>query len=146
MTTTRIALGAAAAVVLLSFSGEAGAQNPELFGTVGPGFTIRLTDSTGQVSNLAPGIYTIQVKDLADIHNFHLTGPGVDMATDIEGTGTFTWTVTLANGSYHFQCDAHPRQLFGNFTVGSAPPPTTTTTPAPPPPAAVHLSASVSAT
>src|SRR5439155_10297863 len=103
----------------------------------------KLTDAAGSpVKNLDPGTYTIQVQDLADIHNFHLTGPGVDRATEVEQTGTVTWTVTFTNGTYHFQCDPHSATMFGNFTVGSAPPPTTTTT-TPPVPKPLRLAGSV---
>lgn len=137
----RVVLGAAAVAAVLGAAGGAGAQSQTLTGVVGPGFTIRLTDSTGAaVKHLDPGTYTIQVQDLSDQHNFHLTGPGVDEATDVETTGTVTWTVTFTDGSYHFQCDPHHTTMFGNFTVGNAPPP-----PAPKPPAAkpTQLAASV---
>jgi plastocyanin len=123
----------AAAVLLSAFSGAAGAQSPTLTATVGPGFQIRLADGTGNaVTHIDPGTYTIQVEDKAAIHNFHLTGPGVDQATDIEQTGSFVWTVTFVDGRYHYQCDAHPTTMKGDFTVGTAPA-TTTTTPAPKP-------------
>ena len=126
---------------LLVAVGGAGAQSPTLFGVVGPGFSIKLSDGGGgPVQSLQPGTYTIQVQDLSPEHNFHLTGPGVDRATDVEQTGTFTWTVTLTDGRYHFQCDPHSTSMFGNFTVGSPPPPTTTTPPPPKPkPKAVRL-------
>jgi len=90
----------------------------KLEGTVGPGFDIGLADSSGKaVSTLAAGTYTITVDDKADIHNFHLTGPGVDKSTDIGGTGKVTWTVDLKAGQYHYQCDPHSSQMNGDFTV-----------------------------
>jgi hypothetical protein len=136
--------GAAAAAALLAGAGGAVAQSPTLFGVVGPGFSIKLSDASGGVvKNLDPGTYTIQVQDNADIHNFHLTGPGVDRATDIEQTGTFVWTVTLSAGTYHYQCDPHSATMFGNFTVGGAQPPPTTTAPPPPKPLPVRLAGSV---
>jgi hypothetical protein len=141
MGTTRVVLAAAAVLAVLGAAGGAGAQGQTLTGVVGPGFTIRLTDSTGAaVKHLDPGTYTIQVQDLSDQHNFHLTGPGVDQATDVETSGTVTWTVTFTDGTYHFQCDPHQTAMFGNFTVGGAPPP-----PAPKPPVAkpVQLAGSV---
>jgi plastocyanin len=88
-----------------------------LDGTVGPGFTISLTQNGQSVSTLKPGQYTITVDDKSDIHNFHLTGPGVDKATDVGGTGKQTWTVDLKAGSYHYQCDPHASSMNGNFTV-----------------------------
>ena len=90
----------------------------KLDGTVGPGFDISLTDSSGKaVTTLAAGTYTIVVDDKADIHNFHLTGPGVDKSTDVGGTGKVTWTVDLKDGQYHVQCDPHSSQMNGDFTV-----------------------------
>jgi hypothetical protein len=120
----RVALAATVAVAVLGAAGGAGAQGQTLTGVVGPGFSIRLTDSTGAaVKHLDPGTYTIQVQDLSPEHDFHLTGPGVDQATDVETTGTVTWTVTFTDGTYHFQCDPHQTTMFGNFTVGTTPPP-----------------------
>jgi hypothetical protein len=141
----RAALAAAAtSTALLVAVGGAGAQSPTLFGVVGPGFSIKLSDGAGSpVKSLDPGTYTIQVQDQSPEHNFHLTGPGVDKATDIEATGTVTWTVTVTDGRYHFQCDAHPTTMFGNFTVGAGTPPPTTTAPPPAKPAPVRLVGSV---
>ena len=89
-----------------------------LTASVGPGFDISLTGADGAaVSTLAAGDYTIEVDDQSDIHHFHLTGPGVDEMTDVGGTGTDTWTMTLEAGSYHFQCDPHSSTMNGDFEV-----------------------------
>ena len=138
----RAALAAAvASTALLVAVGGAGAQSPTLFGVVGPGFSIKLSDAAGApVKSLQPGTYTIQIQDQSPEHNFHLTGPGVDKATDVEATGTFTWTVTFTDGTYHFQCDPHSTTMFGNFTVGAGtPPPPPTAPPAKPKPTPVRL-------
>jgi len=129
----------------LTLAGSAGAQNPTLFGTVGPGFSIRVVDGAGnRVTRIPPGTYTVQVNDLAAEHNFHLSGPaGFDMSTTVEGTGSATWTVTFQEGTYHYQCDPHFNTMKGDITVENGaplpapapPPPTTTTTSTPPPPA-----------
>jgi len=96
----RLFLVSAMLLAVLVLAGGAGAQAPTLFGTVGPGFTITLADASGnRVQNLDPGTYTIQIEDKADIHNFHLTGPGVNKTTSVGGTGTTTWTVTLRKGT-----------------------------------------------
>ncbi len=96
--------------------------------TVGPGYTISLTQNGTKVTHLDPGTYTVSVNDLATQHNFHLQGPGVDQATSVDDTGTATWTVTLTDGTYTYQCDAHPTTMFGSFTVGAVTTTTTTTT------------------
>jgi plastocyanin len=94
------------------------ASGNTLQASVGPGFEISLKDSNGQdVTSLAAGTYTITVDDQSDIHNFHLTGEGVDKSTDVGGTGMETWTVTLKAGSYHFQCDPHSSSMNGDFDV-----------------------------
>ena len=94
------------------------ASGSTLTASVGPGFDISLTDADGAaVSTLSPGQYTIEVNDQSDIHNFHLTGPGVDEMTDVGSTGTETWTVTFEAGSYHFQCDPHSSTMNGDFEV-----------------------------
>jgi plastocyanin len=101
-----------------STTGTGGATGTTLDGSVGPGFDISLKDASGNdVTTLTPGTYTIDVNDQADIHNFHLQGPGVDEATDVSGTGTTTWTVTLQDGTYTFQCDPHASSMNGSFQV-----------------------------
>ena len=114
-----MAVPRAAAAPATSAATETGsAAGNTLEGTVGPGFTITLTQNGKPVTALAAGTYTITVDDKANIHDFHLTGPGVDKATDVSGTGTTTWTVDLKAGKYHYQCDPHASSMNGNFTVG----------------------------
>ena len=123
--TLLIGIVAAAAV---SIPAATGSPNVTLTGVVGPGFSISLKNPNGTgVTHLDPGTYDISVTDNSIEHNFHLRGPGVDRATDIEGTGTVTWTVTITDGTYTFVCDAHPVQMRGSFTAGNVP--------LPPPPA-----------
>ena len=125
------------AVLVLAGLGAAAtrADNPTLTGNVGQGdsFTISLAGPDGTpAKNLDPGTYTLVVHDHSDIHDFHLFGPGgVDVATDIVGTGDQTFTVNLVAGTYTYTCDAHP-SMTGKFTVGAAPATTTTTPKAPP--------------
>ena len=54
---------------------ETTAASGTLQGEVGPGFDISMAQS-----EVAPGTYELSVEDKASIHNFHLTGPGVDVA------------------------------------------------------------------
>jgi hypothetical protein len=134
MSLTRPVLVACLALTALALPGAVGAGGTvtqPLIASVGTptapnAYTISLRDSTGAaVTHLDPGAYAIQVHDYASLHNFSLTGPGVSMATDIEGTADTSWNVTFTNGTYRFQCDAHPTQMRGAFTAGTvtAPPP-----------------------
>jgi plastocyanin len=111
----------------LATSAPAGAQNVQLRGTVGPEFTITLTNASGsRVTQLDPGTYDITVEDRSDQHNFHLSGPGgVDQRTGVETEGTVTWTVTFVEGRYTFVCDPHATMssMRGSFIVGTPPPP-----------------------
>jgi hypothetical protein len=112
-------------------SSVAGADNPVLEGTVGTNdaFVISLVDASGaKVTHLDTGTYTILVHDRSAEHNFHLDGPGVNQSTDVEGIGDATWTVTLTDGIYGYQCDPHAGIMRGRFAVGTAqlPPPTAT--------------------
>ena len=122
------------AVATLVVASAAGAEETRLAGTVGPGFSITLKTAQGaDVKTLRPGEVEIEVKDLSEEHNFHLSGPGVDLTTGVETTGDTTFRTTLADGRYRFVCDVHPSRMVGTFDVGSGappppPPPTTTTT------------------
>src|SRR5438477_4612338 len=103
------------------------ADNPVLVATVGShdGFNISLKDAAGNVvRHLDPGTYTIQVHDLSTLHDFHLFGSGVDQATSVDNIVDTTWTVTFVDGTYTFQCDAHPTLMHGSFTVGAVRAPT----------------------
>lgn len=103
-----------------STGASAGAPAPgaTLTGSVGPGFDISLSDASGKpVSTLKAGAYTIRVDDESDIHNFHLTGPGVDESTAVDRLETKTWKVTLAAGEYIYQCDPHASQMHSTIAV-----------------------------
>jgi plastocyanin len=93
------------------------ASTPTLNGTVGPGFTITLKNGTAKVTKLKAGTYTLKVADKSSIHDFHLTGPGVNKKTSVGGTGTTTWTLKLAKGTYKYICDPHASFMKGSFTV-----------------------------
>ena len=89
-----------------------------LKGSVGPGFEISLSTADGQsVETLAPGSYTLEVDDQSDIHNFHLTGDGVDVSTDVGSTGTDSFDITVTSGTYTFVCDPHSSTMNGSFEV-----------------------------
>lgn len=55
---------------------------PDFIFTVGPDQKIGTFYSDGRrMTRIPPGTYTIQVHDLSTSHDFHLTGPGVNMKT-----------------------------------------------------------------
>jgi hypothetical protein len=141
-----MAAAAVALALVAGFAGAARADNPVLTGDVGldDSYTLTLKDATGAlVKHLDPGTYTLVVHDHSTFHNFDFSGPGAAVSTDVEFVGDKTFTVTLSDGVYSFQCDPHSGQMHGSFTVGAvtAPP---TTTPAPTPaPRATPLAASI---
>jgi hypothetical protein len=96
-------------------------QHPaSLVGEVGEddAYEISLTDPDGEpIKNLAAGEYDLEVEDLSGIHNFHLTGSGVNEATTVGETAKKTFHVTFAAGDYTFVCDPHASQMSGEFHV-----------------------------
>ena len=119
-TTLRLALLGATVAVAAVLPLTAQAAAPALSGSVGPdtNFTITLKDAKGaKVTALKAGAYTIMVSDNSAIHNFHLTGPGVNKDTGVKTKGRVTWNVTLQKGTYKFVCDPHATIMKGSFTV-----------------------------
>jgi plastocyanin len=116
MLRTRLALVTLLAGALVVVA-SASAATPTLNGVDGPGFTITLKKGGKKVSSLKAGKYKIVIKDLSNIHNFHLKGPGVDKKTGVGPQGTFTWNVTLKKGTYKFICDPHVALMKGSFKV-----------------------------
>jgi plastocyanin len=89
-----------------------------LQGTVGPGFTITLTTAEGEpVTALTAGSYELEIEDLSSAHNFHMSGPGVDVSTDVGEEGAQTFSLDLAAGTYSFVCDPHAGQMNGSVEV-----------------------------
>ena len=109
-----ITIGLTAILAALAFAGATFASGDAntLTGTVGPGFTIHMNKATTKA-----GTYVITIHDLATIHDFHLTGPGVDRKTSVSGTGTTKWTVKLKKGTYHYVCDPHHTIMHGILKV-----------------------------
>ena len=84
-----IAVVVATAALAATGSGSA-ATAKTVNGTVGPGFTITLTMQGKNVTKLKAGVaYRFVISDRADIHDFHLSGPGLNrVLTGVEYTGT----------------------------------------------------------
>ena len=138
----RLLLFALAAGVVLASPTAAFGQT-KLIANVGQndGFTISLTTEAGApVRDITAGTYEIEVRDHSNLHNFHLSGPGVNQTTDVDFVGTVTWTVNLQDRQrYRYVCDPHAGQMNGSFTIGGGPP----TPPPPPPPRVQTLTATV---
>jgi plastocyanin len=140
---TRFLLLTAAAAAFLASPAAAFGQT-RLIAEVGQNdaFTISLRNTSGApVTDIPAGTYEIEVRDHSMHHNFHLSGPGVNQATNVDFVGTVTWTVTLQDRQrYRYVCDPHVGQMNGSFTTGGGPPPSP---PPPPPPAVRRLTATV---
>ena len=111
------ALVAAVATLAVPSALAAPSVTGTLVATDGPGFTITVTKAGKRVTSLLAGTYTIKVQDKSNIHNFHLTGPGVNKATSIGAVKTYTWTVKLKKGQYRFVCDPHATIMKGVLKV-----------------------------
>jgi hypothetical protein len=116
-----VVVGVAVAVVVPSGIGSASVGR-QLEGTVGPGFTISLTQEGQPVASLRPGIYWLTVHDLSSRHNFHIIGPaGLDeVVTAVPFVGDATVKILLKHGIVTFQCDPHAALMNGSVTVGGA--------------------------
>lgn len=96
---------------------------PKLTGTVGPGFTISLKDSTGKkVTKLKAGKYTFVVTDKSSSHNFILKktkgGKFSKTMTPVGSTAkNKPFTVTLTKGSWQAYCGPHSSTMKQSFTV-----------------------------
>ena len=106
------ALAAIAAALAVADLAPAATRNNTLIATDGPGFTITMNKTT-----VKAGTYTIVVHDNSNIHNFHLTGPGVNKLTSVPAVATTTWKVTLKKGTYKFVCDPHATSMKGVLRV-----------------------------
>jgi hypothetical protein len=114
----KLALLAALAAALAVPAAEAATAGSTLNGTVGPGFSISLTQGGKKVSKLKAGSYKLVVKDKASIHDFHLTGPGLNkVVTSVGFVGSKTITVKLKAGKYTYVCDPHASSMRGSFSV-----------------------------
>ena len=107
ITTTVIVVVTALAVAL-----PASAAVPTFRGSVGPGFTISMSKKPTK-----PGRIKLVVSDKASSHNFHLTGPSVNVRTSVPASGSRTFTINLKKGMYRFVCDPHASSMKGSFRI-----------------------------
>ena len=110
---SRTAAAIATVVTALVLAGIAPAATAvgKLTATDGPGFTITMSKKA-----VPHGVYVITVKDRSAIHNFHLSGPGVNKKTSIGRQQKLTWKLKFKKGkTYAFRCDSHPATMKGSF-------------------------------
>ena len=119
MTARTLAAAAAAAALGAMIVQAAPAATPKLTGTVGPSFTITLTQAGKKVTTLKAGTYTFVINDKATMHSYGLDGPNgfARDFTSVPFKGTKTFTLTLKPGKYKYYCAPHESSMFGNFTV-----------------------------
>ncbi|MBA3243837.1 MAG: hypothetical protein H0T61_01500 [Actinobacteria bacterium] len=90
----------------------------KLNASVGPGSTISLRTPVGaRVLALKAGAYVVTVRDRTKLHNFHVTGAGVNRKTGVAQLATLTWKLTLKRGKLVFFSDTSPAKLRGTVTV-----------------------------
>jgi plastocyanin len=113
-----LALFSLVAAATLVLSAPAGAAPQVVNGSVGPGFTISLTSGGKKVTSLKAGTYRFDVSDRSPIHDFHLSGPGVNkVITAVSFHGRRSVTVKLKRGTYRYVCDPHASFMKGSFRV-----------------------------
>jgi hypothetical protein len=116
-----------ALVLALAPAGCGGDDLPTLTASVGSTddpdayeISLRAEDGEEITTTLPPGEYRLEIDDRSTIHNFHLyeREKGLDVASEIEGTGTETTTIVLPEpGSYIYACDAHPDRMRETFSI-----------------------------
>jgi plastocyanin len=114
----RSTLGLVAVALGVLAIAPAQAAAPKLVGTVGPGYTIKLTQGGRKVTKLKAGTYTFVISDKSSFHSYGLDGPkGFEKDfTSVPFKGTKTFSVKLKTGKYKFYCSAHESSMFGFFT------------------------------
>jgi hypothetical protein len=115
-----LAAAALTAASVAAFSHAATAAGT-LRGTVGPGFSISLTQNGKRVRSLPAGTYKLVVSDRASIHNFVLEsshgGSFERSVTSVPFTGTKTITLKLTKGKWEIYCAPHESTMHQDFTV-----------------------------
>ena len=121
---SRLLVALAGIATALAVAGTAYSQTestPKLVGTVGPGYTIKLTKAGVKVRSLKAGTYKFVISDKSSFHNFTLeqeTGAKFEKhLTGTSFTGPKTVTLTLKRGKWKYYCSVHEPTMFGFFTV-----------------------------
>lgn len=114
-----IAATATGLTLALAATASAAPAPKTVQGTVGPGFTIKLTLAGKKVTKLKKGVrYRFLINDRSPIHDFHLRGPGLDrVLTTVDFSGKRSFVLTLRKGTYRYFCDPHAGFMHGSFRV-----------------------------
>jgi len=105
-------------VTVAASAGTRTAKSTLLTGEVGPGYTIEVKRAGRDLKTIKAGTYKNKVEDKASIHDFHLTGPGLNKSTTVPFVGDKLWTITLKPGTYTYKCDPHALAgMKGTFRV-----------------------------
>jgi hypothetical protein len=106
---------------VFAFGSHAAPTVRTLKGTVGPGFSISLTQNGKRVRSLRAGTYRIVVSDRSPIHDFVLErehgGDFERTITSVPQTGTRTITVRLTRGDWEVYCAPHQSTMSQDFVV-----------------------------
>lgn len=116
---TALACAASALALTLAAAAPAAPAVKTVQGSVGPGFTINLMLGGKKVTTLKQGVrYRFLINDRASIHDFHLSGPGLNrVLTSVAFTGTKSAVLTLKKGVHRYVCDPHSAVMRGSFRV-----------------------------
>jgi hypothetical protein len=120
-------IGLAAVALAAAACGGGNDELPKLIGTVGTAddpdayeISLRTEDGEEITTVLASGEYRLEIDDRSTIHSFHLMPRtnGVDLATEVAGTGEKTAVVDLQEPqAYIYFCDAHPARMEVTFSI-----------------------------
>lgn len=101
--------------LLVTAAGQA--KSTGFVGEVGPGFKIEVERGGKDLKTIKAGTYRIRIEDKSAIHDFHLSGPGLNKKTGVAFTGETSWKITLKPGRYTYKCDPHAPSMHGSFRV-----------------------------
>ena len=108
----------ALAALAIASASLGGSTATTLKGTVGPGFTITLTQAGHKVTTLKAGTYQLVVSDRSSEHNFVLRGPGATRSLSSVGAmSSRTLTIKLTKGAWTYYCAPHADEMRGTFRV-----------------------------
>ena len=109
---------AVALAIAIASTAPAAAAPKTVQGSVGPGFLIKLELGGRNVTKLTHGPYRFVINDRSSIHDFHLTGLGLNrILTTVDFVGTKSVVLTLKKGVYKYVCDPHSELMHGSFRV-----------------------------